>query len=59
MVVIFDFQHYNTSASIPICLSVLPDHKNTGIAVRILFLPYIKAYVHDIVHVLPVLGSHV
>ena len=54
MVAIFDFQYFHTPANIPIYLSVLPDSKSTGIADRISLLPSIKAYIHNIVHVLPV-----
>ena len=59
MVAILDFQHSLTSASNPICLSVLPDRESTGITVRISLLPSIYAYIHDIVRVRPVSGSHV
>ena len=43
MAAIFDFQHIQTSDSIPTCLFVLPDTENMGIAVGILLQSCIEA----------------
>ena len=43
MAAIFDFRHTQTSDSIPISLSVLPDPENMGIADGIVLLSWLKA----------------
>ena len=50
MAAIFDFQHTQTSDSIQICLSVLPDHDNLDIAVEISLLSCLQTEIYDIVH---------
>ena len=43
MAAIFDFQHTQTSVRVLTSLLVLPDPKNMGIAVGILFLSHLEA----------------
>ena len=48
MVAIFDLRHTQTSDSIPICLSVLPDPENMGNSVGISLLSSTQAEIYDI-----------
>ena len=58
MAAIFDFQHTQTSDSIHIYLSVLPDHKNLGTAVGISLISYIENEINVMSSLLPVNGHH-
>ena len=55
---IFDFRHAQTSGSIPISLSVLPDPENMGIAVRISLLSGIRVEIYVISYLLPAIDRH-
>ena len=59
MAAIFDFQQTQTSDTLQICLSVLADPQNMGIAIGISLLSCIETEEYVIAYVLPVNGGHV
>ena len=59
MAAIFEFQHTQTSDSIPTSLSVMPDPENIGIAVGISLLSWLKAEIYVISYLLPILSRHI
>ena len=58
MAAIFDSRHTQTSDSIPINLSVLPNPENMGLAVGISLLSFIRTEVYVTSYVLPINGRH-
>lgn len=58
MAAIFDLRHTQTSDSIPISLSVMPDLENMGLAVGISLPSCIRAEIYVISYLLPVNGRH-
>ena len=58
MAAIYDLRHTQISDSILVCLSVLPDPENMGIAVGIALLSCIRPEIYVIHYQLPVNGCH-